>query len=142
MDLGVIGQRLVGLGHGGGQFFVAAVRAMRPKQCMVTWHGFAVDEGLSDVSALESTRPRPTPVDVAPETADELMLLAPFEVEMASASNSPRSPLGHHSSVISYQRHNWKIVIYANEIRSRCRIRCFPIGNFDDPQYGSFGYTS
>ena len=46
-------------------------------------HGFAVDEGLGDMAALGQFGLDPFRVHVAAETGDELMLLAPLEVEKA-----------------------------------------------------------
>ncbi|MNY49136.1 hypothetical protein D3C86_1845300 [compost metagenome] len=81
VDLGVLGQSLVGLGHGGGQLFVGAVRAMGPEQRMVVRHGLAIDEGLGDRPALGQFGFHPLGVYVASETGDELMFLASLEVE-------------------------------------------------------------
>ena len=81
MYLGVIGQGFVGFGDGRGQISVAAIGAMRPEQGVVVRHRFAVDEGLGDVAALGQLRLDPFRVDVAPETGDELMLLATLEKE-------------------------------------------------------------
>ncbi|MNN02666.1 hypothetical protein D3C81_1153330 [compost metagenome] len=81
MHLGVIGQSLVGFGDGSGQFGIGAVRTMWPEQCVVMRQGLAVNERLSDVAALGQLGLDPFRVDVAPETGDELVLLAALEIE-------------------------------------------------------------
>ena len=51
VDLGIVRQAGIGLGHGGGQLGVAAVGTMGPEQGVVVGQGFAVDECLGNVAA-------------------------------------------------------------------------------------------